>query len=276
MTIQAREVAGHRLPGGALRPLIRTITVEQSGRWLAAGWADLKAHPRLSLAHGAVFFLLSATVTGAALASGQGGLLLPLLGGFMIIAPGLAVGLYEISRRDHQAGSLDLAGLSRAMLAHLPRLAGVGLGLCLLLLAWLELALILFALFYGGDPPPPGHFISDILAAPQAPLFLLVGTLTGGVLAGLAFALSVVSLPLLIEREVSALEAMGVSLMASWHNRRVLLGWAAMIALTTGAGLLTGYLGLIVLMPLLGHASWHAYRDLMAPPERSARQAIHH
>ncbi|SDG45274.1 DUF2189 domain-containing protein [Roseospirillum parvum] len=255
-----------RLPGQSLYPTIRTVGVEQSARWLAAGWHDLKRNPLLSLGHGGVFFLLSAVVTGGALMVGQGGMILPLISGFMIVAPVLVVGLYEISRRQESGAPLDLDALTRAMQASLPRLAGVGLGLSLLLLVWLEAALIVFALFYGGDTPPLDQFVSQVLAAPQAPLFLLVGTLVGGALAGLAFALSVVSLPLLVEREVSALEAMGLSLAATWRNRRVLVGWAAMIALTTAVGLLTAYVGLIVLLPLLGHASWHAYRDLLAPP----------
>ena len=94
-------------------------------------------------------------------------------------------------------------------------------------------------------------------------VFLIIGSAVGGVLAALCFAIGVVSFPLLLDRDIGTAQAVATSIAVSIANWRVLFGWAALIVLFTGAGLITGCLGLIVTMPLIGHASWHAYRDLV-------------
>jgi uncharacterized membrane protein len=141
----------------------------------------------------------------------------------------------------------------------------MGVVLMLFLLAWVRLAFLIFALFFGLQPPSWQHLIETIFFTADGLPFLIVGTAAGGVLALAVYAIGAVSIPLLLDRNVGIMTAIATSFMAVLHNWRVMLGWGALIVLFTGAGLATLFIGLVVTMPLIGHASWHAYRDLVEP-----------
>lgn len=244
-------------------PDIRRVTVDQSTLWLAAGWRDLKAQPTASLLYGLLFTVAAYTIIFGLGQLGMESLVLPLVGGFLLIAPVLAVGLYEKSRRRELGERVHIGMCLSAFRSNPIQLASVGLVLLIVFLTWLMLALLIFAVFYNARPPQLDGFVMDVLLAPQAPLFLIVGTAVGGALAALAFTLSVVSLPMLLDRKVSAVYAMATSVEAVRKNAKVMIGWAAMIALITAVGMATFFIGLIVAMPLVGHASWHAYRAMI-------------
>ncbi len=128
----------------------------------------------------------------------------------------------------------------------------------------MELALLLFALFFGTRAVPPLEASVRILFFTWDGLgLLIVGTAAGAVLAAIVFSLSVVSVPMLLVREMDAVSAMIASLRTVRRNPAVLVLWAWLIALLTACGLVTLYLGLIVTFPLVGHATWHAYRSLI-------------
>lgn len=245
-------------------PDIRTVTVDQSSLWLAAGWRDLTAHPGVSLTYGMAFTVLAYLLVFGLGELGMASLILPLVGGFLLIAPVLAVGLYEASRRRETGEPVRLGMCWAAFTRNPIQLSSMGLVLMILFMVWLMLALLIFAVFYNSAPPNISSFFVDIVMAPQAPLFLVVGTLVGGVLATIAFTLSVVALPMLLDRpETSAVYAMATSVEAVRKNARVMIGWAAMLALITFAGMATFFVGLAVMLPLAGHASWHAYRAMV-------------
>lgn len=245
-------------------PDIRGVTVDQSSQWLAAGWRDLVAHPGVSLSYGAAFTVLAYLIVVGLSQLGMASLILPLVGGFLLVAPVLAVGLYEASRRREMGEPVRLGMCWAAFQRNPVQLASMGLVLMILYMIWLMLALLIFAMFYNAAPPAMGSFVTDILMAPQAPLFLLVGTLVGGALATVAFTISAVALPMLLHRpDTSAVFAMATSVEAVRKNARVMIGWAAMIAVITFAGMATFFIGLIVMLPLAGHASWHAYRAMI-------------
>ena len=123
---------------------------------------------------------------------------------------------------------------------------------------------LIFALFFSQNPPDPNNFVMDVFFSPEAIPFLAVGVIVGAVLAGLVFAISVVSIPMLLDREeANVFMAIATSFTAVRLNLAPMAVWAALIVLFTGAGLVTAYLGLIVALPLIGHATWHAYRDLV-------------
>ena len=143
------------------------------------------------------------------------------------------------------------------------RIFTLGLIMMLFQLAWLRIATLVYALFFGLQPVEWSNFVLTIVTTTDGLIFLFIGTAIGGVLAALCFAIGVVSFPLLLDRDVGTAQAIATSIAVSIANWRVLFGWAALIVLFTGAGLITGCLGLIVTMPLIGHASWHAYRDLV-------------
>lgn len=249
--------------GDRAPPPIKTVTVDDSAQWLARGWSDLMAAPGVSLSYGAAFVVVAYAIFFGLDALGMGSLVLPISAGFMLIAPFAAIGLYDVSRRHAAGEPVSLAGAFATFARRSDQLLIVGLALMIMMLSWFMIALLLFATFYHAAPPSMATFISDILTAPQAPLFLLVGTLVGGTIAAAVFAVSALSLPMLVERDVSAVHAMACSVRAVARNWRVMIGWAAMIVLVTGFGMTTFFLGLAITLPLVGHASWHAYQAMV-------------
>jgi uncharacterized membrane protein len=246
-------------------PRVRRVGVEQSAEWLRQGWQDLMAHPGIGFSYGAAFAFIGWLLTFGLMGMDMGSLVLPLASGFMLVGPLTAVGLYEVSRRRERGQSVTLAQALMAVRRNGEQIADFGLVMMLLFCAWAELAMIVFALFYGGNPPGLDRFMATVVLSGDGLPFLAAGTLIGGVLAVLAFALSVVSVPLLLDRQVTALTAMRTSLAAVWLNRLNMVGWAASLAVLTFFGMAVFFIGLAVTLPVAAHASWHAYRDLVDP-----------
>lgn len=248
----------------AAAPQIRRVGLDRPWHWLAAGWRDLCRAPAIGLCYGSVFALAGMVLTLAVARIRLWHLVVPLAAGFMLIGPMLAVGLYEVSRRLEGGWPVHFGHAVTAWRRNGGQLGLFALALMLFLLAWIRLATLLFALFYGDSPPGLETFVHDVLFAPQAAQFFVISTAIGAVLAVLVFAISAVSIPMLLDREVDAITAIGASLAAVRRNPEAMAVWAALIALFIGAGLVTAYIGLIVALPLIGHATWHAYRDLIA------------
>jgi uncharacterized membrane protein len=247
----------------ALPPVAR-VGVDEPWRWLSAGWADLWHRPLLSLGYGLFVALFGALIGFMLLAQGRIVLFMPVAAGFFLLAPLLAVGLYEKSRRL-QAGEplrgpdVVFVGIRSAL-----QLALAGIVLAAFMLIWMRIATLLFALFFGGTAVPPlADWIGLLLFTGYGLTFLLVGTAVGGVLAVIAFAIAAVSLPMLLERDVDVVTAMLTSVNALRCNPRPMLLWAWLIVLLIGFGLITLNVGLIVTFPLVGHATWHCYRSLV-------------
>ena len=139
----------------------------------------------------------------------------------------------------------------------------MGLGLMLFLLAWIRLATLIFALFFSSNPPRPeaALFIVDVFLSVESLPFLVVGILVGGILAALVFAFSVISIPLLLDREVNIFTAVSTSVAAVQKNFWTMALWAWLIVIFVGVGLATAYVGLFITVPLIGLATWHACRD---------------
>jgi uncharacterized membrane protein len=219
----------------------------------------------LSLGYGALFVGASLALAFGLVAFDLGSLILPLAGGFVLMAPLLATGFYDISRRLQAGETPTVGGTVRASAAGFAQVGAMGAVLLIVFLAWTLLALVLFALFYGQSPPPLDRFVEEIAFSTRGAAFLALGTAVGAALATLAFAISAFSFPLLLDRPVDVVTAIAVSAAAVRANWRVMFGWAGLIVLLTGAGFVTLFLGLAVVMPLLGYASWHAYRDVIEP-----------
>lgn len=245
-----------------LLPGVRMVSVERSAQWIERGFRDFVAYPGIGLLYGSVFAAFGWLLTAGLGQLGMGSLILPLAGGFMLIAPAAAVGLYEVSRCREARIKATLAGSLKAM-GRNKQIADMGLLLLLIFLVWLQLAMILFALFYGMRPPALGQFFQQVVLSPQGIPFLALGTSIGAVLAALAFAVSVVSVPMLLDRDVSALSAVRTSLRAFWLNRLGMIGWAGALAVLGMLGLAFFFVGLAFTLPVAAHASWHAYRDLV-------------
>lgn len=243
-------------------PACKRVTLDRSSTWLGRGFADFAAHPGIGLTYGAVFAGLGWLLTFGLAQAGLGSLILPLAAGFMLVAPFLAVGLYEVSRRRERGQDVTLLQAIRAI-GRNRQMADMGLVLLLAFFAWFQLAMVIFALYFGTRPPALDAFYGQVVLAPQGPAFLITGTLVGGAVAALVFAISVVSMPMLLDRDVSALTAMRTSVKAAWLNRKNMIGWAATLATLGVLGLSFFFIGLAFTLPVAAHASWHAYRDLV-------------
>lgn len=244
---------------------IRTVPVDASGRWLAAAWLDIRRAPGLSIGYGAVFVVVSFALSFGLAALDLGSLILPLMGGFVLIAPLLVVGFYEISRRHESGETPTLGTIARASYANFGQAGAMGTVLMMVFLVWTLLALVIFALFYGQNPPPLDRFVEEIVFSVRGAMFLALGTAVEAVLAALIFTISAFSFPLLVDRPVDVVTAIAISAAAVRTNWQVMFGWAALIVILTGVGFFTLFFGLAVVMPLLGCAAWHAYRDVIRP-----------
>ncbi len=253
------QVGGH-----SPRFIIRPITMEQPWKWLAAGWSDLWRAPGVSLAYGAILSFVSFAVSAGLFLSGLEYLLLPMIAGFMLLGPMLAVGLYEISRRHAHNEDVDLLGALFVKTRSPGQLAYIGILLMLMILAWIRIATLLFALFFGTlEIPPLAEATQLLLFTFEGLSMLAVGTVVGGFFAAVVFSVSVVSIPVLVFHDVDAVTAILVSLKAVRDNLKAMIVWAWLVAMVTAFGLVTLFVGLIITFPLIGHATWYAYRDLI-------------
>ena len=243
----------HRAGVKAL-PLLRPLA------WLALGWQDLRRCPGPALLHGAVLALFGAALLWAA--RGQFWWLAGAFSGFLLVAPVLATGLYAISRELSRG---EPAGLRTALAAWRPRdgrLVAFGLLLALAGTGWVLTSAALITRFAAAPVDNPSDFLRVVLLRPDSLLFEAWLAL-GGVLAAPIFASSVVAIPLLLDRRIGVLAAVLTSWRAVMANPAPLALWAALIMGLTLAGMATAMLGLVLVVPLLGHASWHAYRELV-------------
>ena len=251
---------------GRASVVLRSVPSEAPWTWLARGWQDLRRARWVSLSYGLCFAVISAAITAGLWLTDSLPSLPAVAAGFMLVGPLLAVGLYEISRRLEAGKPVSIQAAILSITRSPVQLGFLGVLLMLFLLFWIRLAFLLFALFLGtGQAPPPEVFLNQLLFTPEGLGLLIVGTLSGAVLAFAAYAISVVSVPLLLDRDIDAMSAIIVSLKSVRKNWKAMLLWAWLIALITTVGLATLYVGLIVTFPLIGHATWHAYRDLVEP-----------
>jgi len=244
---------------------INKVQPDAAWRWLRRGLADMRAMPGVSLAYGLVFAVISALLSFGMLMLDMGAFIPALAAGFMLVGPLAAVGMYEASRRREAGETVSLELVIRASMARPGQLAFMGALLMVLLIAWMEIAALLFALFYGGTALPSlDSFVESLLLTRQGLGLLVVGTSVGAALAFVTFAFTAISVPMLLARDVDAVSAGVTSIEVVKQNLMPMLIWAWAIAVLTAFGIATLFVGLIVTFPLVGHATWHAYRELIA------------
>jgi uncharacterized membrane protein len=243
---------------------IARIDIEAPWRWLAAGWADLWTAPHVSLLYGALFTACAAGLWIGLWAMGWQSLMLALAGGFLLVGPVLAMGLYEASRTIARGQPVRLGHVFTAAFRAPDQLALLGLALLLIYLAWVETAFLLFMMFFADQPfPPLADFVPRLLFTWQGVAMLIIGTLFGAGLAVVVFAVSAISAPMLMDRPAGVAAAVFTSARAVQLNPRPMALWAALIAALTALGFATLGVGLIVIFPWIGHATWHAYAELI-------------
>jgi uncharacterized membrane protein len=245
----------------ATSPRIRRVAPGRIAFWLNAGWRDVVANPIPSLAYGLLFGIGGDLILLASL--GQPHLFTAALSGFFLLAPLLAVGLYELSRQHAAGAKPTFIDSLRAYHGNGQAIALFGLFLGVLALAWERASAIGFGLLGGIAGTNVKQFIVQAIANSDNTIFLILWFVLGGLLALVTYALSVISVPLMVDRDASFITATQASLKAFFSNILTLLLWAVIIVVLTLLGFATLLFGLVVIMPILGHASWHAYRDLV-------------
>jgi uncharacterized membrane protein len=258
--------------GRRYEPRIARIGVADVLEALRLGLEDFWAKPSHY-----VFLCLIYPVAGLVLASWTSGanalpLIYPLISGFALLGPIAAIGLYEISRR-REAG-IDASWTHALDVRHspaLPAIAVVGALLLVLFLVWLYAAQLICASMFGPEPPASiGVFIRDVLTTAEGWRLIVVGNLVGFVFALVALSVSVIAFPLLLDRDVGAVAAIQASASAVVANPGPMLLWGLIVAVALVVGSLPLLAGLAIVMPILGHATWHLYRKVVARPEQHA------
>jgi uncharacterized membrane protein len=231
--------------------------------WLAAAWRDLIASPGPSIAYGVLVFAISALSVWTMVTLRWDYLLFPALAGFMIVGPVLAIGLYEVSWAREEGRKLTLAETMRFRPYSLTQVLFAGLLLCLLLLLWMRAAVLIYALFYGyRNFPGLEHLLPELVGTPLGWGMIVTGSIVGALFAAFAFATSVFSVPMLVKERTDVLTAVGTSISMVWNNLPVMIVWGAIVLVLFAVSVLTAFVGLIVVFPLLGYGTWHAYRSI--------------
>ena len=245
-------------------PRVNTITLDHPWRWVAAGWRDLTQAPEYSLTYGAVFVVISFLLTMGLFSQDMFFLVPPLAAGYFLVAPMLGVSLYQVSRNLEEQQPVQFCQALEAWNSNRVHLSAFGVVLLLILIGWMMTANLIFALFFTGPMPNWPNFVPEVFLSGNHMLFVTAGVLAGGVIAAFTFAISAIAAPLLMDRQIDVVSAMQTSYQAVLKNWRPMLLWGALIVMFVGIGIVTFYAGLLVAMPLVGHATWHAYRDLVA------------
>lgn len=247
-----------------LFPVVRSgLPLSAPFDWLRRGADDFRACGFASLFYGLCFALGGLLLFLAFRHAVQ--LVTAVTAGFMLLGPFLALGLYELSRRRETGEALSLTATLMVWKRNFGCFGIYSLILIVIYLVWARASLVIFALFYQGGMPTLGSFMTQILKFDNIE-FLLAYLAVGGFFAMLVFAVSVVSIPMMLERNKDTITAMLASFLALVRNLPMMLIWGVLVVLLTAIGIATAFLGLIITMPLVGHATWHAYRALIEPP----------
>lgn len=251
---------------GKVDPVVRKITIDDVKAALADGMADFRRAPRHGFVLGAVSAAAGLAIIALLYVVGLPYLAYPLAAGFALVCPFLAAGLYEVSRRLETGQSLA-AGDVWAAIKGRSEIRWMGFATVFILIMWMYQVRFLMALFlgYSGMMATLEEFLRVVFTTQEGLMFLAVGNIVGLILSVILFSISVVSFPLVLDRDVDFVTAMVTSVKAVAANPVPMTFFAMVIAVLMVLSGLTAFLGLLVVLPVLGHATWHLYRRVIAP-----------
>ena len=236
---------------------IRILGFADPFRWLVRGWQDMRQHPGIALFYGLCFWGMAQVL--ALVFKHQPEYTMSLVSGCLLVGPFLAMGLYEVSRKREQGEVPDMASSLMCWDRHIRSMGMLVLVLMLMALLWGRASLVVFAVFFNTGMPSTTGVIEAVFN-PQNIEFLMVYLAVGGVFAVLVFGLSVVSIPMILDRDTDAISAGLTSMRVVLSNPGVMLLWGLLLSALVLTALWPWALGIVVVGPWLGHASWHAYR----------------
>jgi uncharacterized membrane protein len=251
---------------GKVDPVVRRVTVADIAEALIQGLRDFQAYPIYGLVFGALYAVGGTIIVLCLTAFGLIYFAYPLAAGFALIGPFVAVGLYEISRRRERGEPVSISAIWSAVRSR-SEIGWMAFVTLFFFVVWMYQVRLLIALLLGLNASfsSLNEFITVVLTTDEGRLFLVIGNLDGAALSLILFSLTVVSFPLLLERDVDFVTAMVTSVRAVVTSPLPMIGWAAAITVLLMVSCIPWFLGLLVTLPVLGHATWHLYRRIVAP-----------
>ncbi|NOC92211.1 MULTISPECIES: DUF2189 domain-containing protein [Ruegeria] len=250
-------------------PQVNKITTDDIRASLKAGFSDFLARPVLSGFFGLFYAVFGILLVWALIWLGQIWMIIPAIVGFPLVAPFAAAGLYEMSRRLQKGESFGWAEILSVMANQRKRELG-WMAFVTLFIFWVwiyQVRLWLAIILQNASFSDFDGFLNTVFFTPQGWIFLAVGTCVGAFLSAVLFSVTVVAMPLLLDRDTNFISAMLTSLRVVSESPAVMLGWAAIISVTILLSLVPAFLGLIFTLPILGHTTWHLYQRAVAPAE---------
>jgi len=248
-------------------PVVRKITVNDIVDALAAGLRDFKSAPKYGLFFGAIYAFGGLFIILSASALNLSYLSYPLAAGFVLIGPFVAVGIYEVSRELETGTELSWGKVLGAIWAQRGKeISWMAFVVLFIMIMWMYQVRLLLALFLGFQSFATfGEFVTEVISTPAGLMFLMVGHVVGAILSLILFSLTVISFPLLIDRDRDFITAMITSVRAVVTSPVPMIGWAFAVTLTLMISMMSAFVGLLVTLPILGHTTWHLYRKVVAP-----------
>ena len=267
------------LPASFEIPL-RKLSPAAPFHWLKLGWRDFLACPHVGVFYGICFIVMGWVLL--AVFEHAPAYTLGLSAGFLLMGPVLCLGIYRVSQRLERSEPPEFLDSLLCWRPHLSSIGLFGLVLLVLELLWGRASLVVFALSFDGMPDFKGTLLA--LLEPQNLQFIVTYLVVGGIFAGLIFSISVVAIPMMLDRDTDPITAGITSLRLVATQMPVMLLWGALVTALIVLALLPAFIGLLVIAPVVGHASWHAYRDAVAkqgsgpaptsPPAAAANAAL--
>jgi uncharacterized membrane protein len=252
---------------GKVDPVVRRITAADIAEALVEGLRDFQAAPLFGLLFGALYAGGGILILLCLTAFSMVYLAYPLAAGFALIGPFVAIGLYEVSRQREAGARPTLRGVCWAVISR-SEIGWMAFVTLFVFVIWMYQVRLLIALLIGLNASFSSlkEFITVVLTTHEGLTFLAVGNAVGAALSLILFSLTVVSFPLLLDRDVDFVTAMITSVRAVVTSPGPMIGWAAIVVVLLMVSAIPYFLGLLVTLPVLGHATWHLYRRLVAPP----------
>ena len=248
-------------------PDVREIGLNAPIEWLKGGFSDFGKAFGPCIFYGAALALISAMFATGLLFSGQASWIMVFAGGFLFIAPMIAMGLYEAGRQLELGQTPTLREMLVVKTASAQNLAYLGLALLIVYFFWTRMAQLIYALSTYTLHESVGEFLTFMFTTSAGHSMAMTGTVVGGIIAFIAFSLVVVSAPMLLDRKTDVFIATVTSVRSVAKNPAPMLLWAVMIAVLTAIGLVTAFIGLVAVFPVIGLSSWRAYRALVVSPD---------
>lgn len=247
---------------------IAKLTTADIGAALSAGWSDFTRKPAQGLFFGGIYALGGILIAISLAGLHLPWLIIPLAIGFPLLGPFAAVGLYEVSRRLEAGERVTWRGVLAQVFRQRERqMSWMAFAVLFIFWVWVYQVRLLMALILGFRIPATlDAFATLVMTTPQGLAFLTIGTLVGAAIAALLFSVTVISMPLLLDHDLDFVTAMLTSLRAVLANKGPMALFGVIVALATFASMLPAFLGLMVSLPVLGHATWHLYRRTIVGP----------